>query len=201
MLRPLGPPQTRAAQQTMPKHAHCCVVRKMRVNWLESKCDTPLPIICLHQQRQQLFQLIHPGIDRVQKLLLMFPQSIFFQVLRRNCSSNCCSISNVDISLSAFSFNRFETSEQNGAIQFTVSAQFVGDTIATKMLEILRQSAASCGGVARDVPSIDLNSSLRISTLERRVLPFSLWVSSQGNLPTVPHYNAGENPDLNHSGN
>ncbi len=40
------------------------------------------------------------------------------------------------------------------------------------------------------------NSSLRISTLERRVLPFSLWVAAGRNLPIVPHYNAGENPDL-----
>ncbi len=37
--------------------------------------------------------------------------------------------------------------------------------------------------------------------LERRVLPFSLWVSSRAKFANVPHYNAGENPDLNHSGN
>ncbi len=47
------------------------------------------------------------------------------------------------------------------------------------------------------MPFHRFKQSLRISTLERRVLPFSLWVSNGRNLPTVPHCNAGENPDLN----
>ncbi len=116
----------------MPKHVIAAWVRKMRVNWLESKCDTLLPIICLSSAAAAALPAHSPGIDRVQKLLLMFLVH-FLPGIRRNCSSNCCSISNVDISLSLSASIALKHRAKWRDTIYRV-AQFVGDTIATKML-------------------------------------------------------------------
>ncbi|ADD54668.1 Positive regulator for sigma 32 heat shock promoters [Escherichia coli O55:H7 str. CB9615] len=153
-------------------------MRKMRVSWLESRCDTPfannLSFISSGSSSSSSFTLASTACRNS----CLCSSSIFFQVLRRNCSSNCCSISNVDISLSAFSFNRFETSSKMARYNLPCPRSLLAILSPPKCCNspaISCQLRRCCSGC----PSIDLNSSLRISTLERRVLPFSLWVSSR----------------------
>lgn len=83
-------------------------VCKMWVSWLESKCDiffvNNLFFISSGSSFFSLFILVLI-VCRNFCLCFLF---IFFQVLCRNCFSNCCLILNVDIFLLVFSFNCFE---------------------------------------------------------------------------------------------